>query len=252
MSFGVTLVVPCYNEADRLPVEELSSYLAAHSDVRLVLVNDGSTDRTLDVLRGLERRHPPQTIVLDLQPNRGKAEAVRQGLQRALDGGSPLVGFWDADLATPLDALAEFRALLAQRPDVDWVIGARVQLLGRFIERHAWRHYLGRLFATGASLTLGVAVYDTQCGAKLFRATPLLAETIRQPFASRWVFDVELIGRYLRRLAAQKVPRPEQRIFEYPLMTWIDVTGSKVKAFDFVRAIVELIRIRVRLRREGR
>ena len=242
--------MPCYNEADRLPVEAFAGFLGLHPDTRVVLVNDGSRDRTLEVLRSLESGHPNQVTVVDLQPNGGKAEAVRQGLRRGLADGAELVGFWDADLATPLDALAEFRQILAQRPDIDWVIGARVQLLGRSISRHAWRHTLGRLFATGASLTLGIPVYDTQCGAKLFRADPSLAEALERPFASRWVFDVELMGRYLNRLSARGVSPPEQRIFEYPLMTWIDVKGSKVKATDFFRSFVELVRIAIRLRRE--
>src|SRR5262245_40454196 len=101
------LVVPRHNEARRLPVQDLEALGRAEAAVDFVLVNDGSTDATLDVLRRLEERLTGRVEVLDLQPNRGKAEAVRHGMQRALRAGAAYVGYWDADLATPFAALAE-------------------------------------------------------------------------------------------------------------------------------------------------
>ena len=244
------VVVPCYNEAARLPVEAFERFLAEPHDVGFLLVNDGSRDTTLSLLRELAARHGNGTVeVLDLGTNQGKAEAVRRGLLRAMERGSSCVGFWDADLATPLDTILDFKALLDQRPAVDWVIGARVRLLGRRIDRHTSRHLLGRVFATVASLALGIAVYDTQCGAKLFRRNGTLEAVLKQRFGSRWLFDVELIGRYLNVRRSQGEPTPEDRIVEFPLHTWIDVGGSKLHATDFIRAFFELLGIWYRLKK---
>src|SRR5207249_3288358 len=98
---------------------------------------------------------------------------------------------------------------------------ARVALLGTTIERHATRHYLGRLFATAASLILDLRVYDTQCGAKAFYASPLLAAALEKPFHARWAFDVELIGRLLA--GAPGIPglRPTD-LLEMPAASHLD------------------------------
>jgi dolichyl-phosphate beta-glucosyltransferase len=238
----VVLVVPCYNEAARLDVAAFRDYELTSRRLVFCFVNDGSHDRTLEVLERLCREIPGRAVVLDLPQNRGKAEAVRQGLLAALGRGAAAVGFWDADLATPLAELPRFCEVLEQRPEVEVVIGSRVRLLGRRIERSALRHYLGRIFATGASLTLGLPVYDTQCGAKLLRATPFARELLATPFLTRWVFDVELLARY-GRLVRGHEPPIERRVYELPLVQWMDVAGSKVRPWDFVRSGLELLRI---------
>ena len=114
------------------------------------------------------------------------------------------------------------------RTEVDVLLASRVLLLGRVIDRSNVRHYLGRIFATAASLTLGIGVYDTQCGAKLLRRAQLAA-AISEPFLSRWAFDVELLGRLLVGSAA--VPGvPVGRTPREPLLAWRDVPGSKFQA----------------------
>ena len=237
-----TLVVPCYNEGARLDTAEFRRFAGASPGTSFCFVDDGSRDDTLVVLERMCGECPGLGRVLSLPGNRGKAEAVRQGLLAALAGGAPYVGFWDADLATPLDELPRFRAVFAERPDTEIVLGSRVRLLGRQIERRGLRHYLGRVFATGASLTLGLPVYDTQCGAKLFRATAALRAVLAEPFLTRWVFDVEILARYLDG-PGDRV-QAARRIYELPLLRWTDVPGSKVRPWDFVRSGLELVRIR--------
>jgi hypothetical protein len=165
-------------------------------------------------------------------------------MRESLHSGYRYVGFWDADLATPLDAVRDFINVMQQSPQYRWVIGARVRLLGRKIERHAHRHYAGRVFATAASLALGLPVYDTQCGAKLFRADDALTTVLEAPFLSRWSFDVEMLAR----LKCVRGVDVEREVVELPLREWCDVAGSKVKVSDFLRSGVDLLRLWVRYR----
>jgi dolichyl-phosphate beta-glucosyltransferase len=234
------IVVPCYNEAERLPLQAFKAFTCERQAVRFVFVNDGSTDATWDVLQELQACDPQRFATHNLPRNVGKAEAVRMGLLRAFEAGTDYVGYWDADLATPLDAIPTFSDLLDARPNLMMVFGARVRLLGRSIERKALRHYLGRVFATAASVALGIAIYDTQCGAKLFRAAPVIKSLFHQPFATRWLFDVEILARLMSARRGTDLPAVQSIIYEFPLHTWHDVAGSKVKPSDFVRAFFGL------------
>jgi dolichyl-phosphate beta-glucosyltransferase len=240
------LVVPCYNEARRLPVQELEHFARTEPGVDFVLVNDGSTDETLELLRDLAARLPGRFDVVDVQPNRGKAEAVRFGMQHAFRAQPAFAGYWDADLATPLDAVAELEAALAHHPELLAVFGSRVKLLGRSIERRVYRHYLGRVFATAASLVLGLPIYDTQCGAKLFRVCDESRALFEQRFTSGWIFDVEILARLICARRAAGGPAVESAIYELPLREWRDVAGSKITLTAFPRAALELLRIRLR------
>lgn len=237
------VVVPCYNEAERLDGEQFLDYVRSTDTVDLVLVDDGSTDGTGDLIDALAGAAPERIEALHLPDNVGKAEAVRKGMGLAMARPSTAyAGFWDADLATPLGAVDVFVQTLERIPTIDMVLGARVQLLGRDIERRASRHYLGRVFATVASMVLALPVYDTQCGAKMFRVADNTRELFTEPFRSRWIFDVELIARYL------VTHGRASGIFELPLDRWHDVGESKVQGTDFLRAVGEIVQIYRRYR----
>ena len=236
----LALVVPCYNEAARLDPDALLGFAATHPGVQPVMVDDGSTDGTWQLLERMKAAAPAAVTALRQSPNRGKAEAVRAGILEGLAQRATLVGFFDADLATPLAALDDFFAVLRARPDVEFVLGSRVKLMGRDVRRKATRHYLGRAFATGVSLALDLPVYDTQCGAKVLRANAQTATLFDRPFRSPWIFDVELIARYLRLPVAAGEPARRDRLYELVLPAWHDRPGSKLRWHDFVRAVVEL------------
>lgn len=240
------VVVPCFNEEERLDQDAILG-LVDDGELRLVLVDDGSTDGTAGILASLAERSP-SVSVLTLPRNAGKAEAVRQGLLRAIDNGATLVAYYDADLSTPPDELRRLVAILGESPELDVVMASRVRLLGRDIERRPMRHYLGRVFATFASLSLALPVYDTQCGAKALRVTDALRSALRSRFRSHWVFDVELIGRLLYPSEGVSATAPVG-IVEIPLRRWHDVAGSKLRATDGFRAALELATIALAIRR---
>jgi dolichyl-phosphate beta-glucosyltransferase len=235
----LALVVPCYNEAERLDPDAFLHFVATHPGVQLVMVDDGSEDATGKILERMREAAPASIATLRHSSNRGKAESVRAGILAGLATGAPLVGFFDADLATPLRAVDDFLAVLRGRPDVEFVLGSRVMLMGRDIRRKAARHYFGRAFATAVSLALDLPVYDTQCGAKVLRANPATA-IFAAPFRSPWIFDVEMIARYLQLAVGPGEPARRDRLYELVLPAWHDQPGSKLRWYDFARAVVEL------------
>lgn len=245
------IVVPCYNEAERLKVATFRRFVADCDDLSFLFVNDGSRDDTLEILNELSRKDPRHFDVLNLSVNSGKGEAVRQGMRAALSTDAAFVGYWDADLATPLEAIPLFRDVFARCPEIGIVVGTRIPLLGRAIHRQTQRKWLGRLFANVASLALGTRIYDTQCGAKLFRATPEIASVLNEPFASKWVFDVEIFARLIHAQRGTASPPIPRQMYELPLDHWEDVAGSRVKPFDFVQAALDLATIYLRYLRPG-
>lgn len=240
MSF-ISVVVPCFNEADRLDGVRFIEFAASHSQFRFLFVDDGSSDRTLEVLQSLQSQLPDQISILSLDQNCGKAEAVRRGVVQAIQSGAHCVAYWDADLATPLEDLLAMERLLHRHPALQMVLGSRMTLLGRRIERQRLRKLLGRVFATIASRVIRLKIYDTQCGAKMFRVSKSTMAMFGEPFRSRWIFDVELLARWLTLWRSSG--RVSEMIYEMPLDRWEDVAGSKVKGRDFVRAFGELVSI---------
>lgn len=245
------IVVPCFNEALRLRGEEFLGFARTHAErAQILFVNDGSTDNTAALLDSLAAQAPSQIAVLHLEKNHGKAEAVRVALLQEISKGAGVVGYLDADLATPLSEIWRLFEVLNQR-QLDVAIGSRVALQGYDIERNAARHYAGRVFATLASAILRWRIYDTQCGAKLFRTTPALSAALSDKFISRWGFDIELLGRLVVGVPGI-APTPKGKIAEMPLETWHDVPGSKIHPLAMVNTVRQLARIDQDLRRRRR
>ncbi len=246
---ALTLVIPCYNEERRLDVGALGRFLHQQPRVSLVLVDDGSRDGTLGLFERLRAQALDRVSVLALGQNQGKAQAVRAGLLQAIERGSPFVGYWDADLATPLDEASRMLDWLEAHADLELVIASRVGLLGRSIQRRALRHYLGRAFATGASIVLRARAYDTQCGAKLFRVSEALRQALARPFVAGWLFDVELLARLSEGLRRRSPSMSLDRCaWEWPVASWRDVSGSKLRWWHGLSAAMALLRLALRHR----
>jgi glycosyltransferase involved in cell wall biosynthesis len=236
------IIVPCYNEAARLKAASFIEEARKDPALHFVFVDDGSSDSTAEKLKAISAALPSQLHFMSLGKNRGKAEAVRLGMLKAFEGDYANIGYWDADLATPLDMIPVFAGIL-DSTDTTMVIGSRVRLLGRRIERNPMRHYLGRVFATFASLLLKIPIYDTQCGAKVFKMTETLRAAFAEPFRVKWTFDVELLARLAVMERAQGRPKPDELWIEYPLKVWADVKGSNVRYKDFFRGGLEFLKL---------
>jgi len=230
----IALIVPCYNEEKRLNLDTLVKH--AEMGVEFFFVDDGSKDRTAELILSYAAKYPFIHLIR-MKQNVGKAEAVRQGiveLQKTLSfGQEDWIGFWDADLATPLSEIPKMIHYAGFYKDPDAIWCSRVYRLGADIERSLMRHYFGRGFATLIGELLKVKSYDSQCGAKLFRPKTIL-KGFSESFISKWIFDVEIMLRL-----------HEYTIIEYPVTEWKDVPGSKVKVYkEIFRVFFEVLRIR--------
>jgi glycosyltransferase involved in cell wall biosynthesis len=243
------IVIPCFNESQRLNGAAIEAFLARQADVVLLCVDDGSRDATPEILTRLSAACPGRVHAWRLEENCGKAEAVRRGILRAAELGFRDIGFWDADLATPLEAIPHFAHVLDRRETIQVVWGTRLPLLGHRIDRDAKRRLLGRLFSTASAIGVNVGIRDALCGAKLFRNSPaLLSALFGSPFASRWIFDVEILSRLVQHLRNDASASLGETLFEFPLEQWDEVPGSKVRLKDFIRAAFEMAALACRHR----
>lgn len=236
----VCLVIPCFNEASRLEGREILALLDREPQASVCLVNDGSSDGTADVLEALRVQRPSRILVHTLRVNSGKAEAVRQGVRHASAVRAPaFVGYWDADFSTPLEELGRLLDVMATHPGCLMALGSRVKRLGSEIDRRAIRHVMGRLFSTLANAILAIPVYDSQCGAKLFRLEAV-EHLFAEPFLTRWCFDLEILVRLRNHLGRDPF---RTAAIEVPLSRWREVGGSKLGPAQMLRVPLDLLRI---------
>ncbi len=191
----LSFVVPAYNEERRLgdSLARLVEFSARQPyAVEIIVVDDGSADRTAEIARAAERDTPEGVSlrVIEHERNRGKGAAVRTG---ALAANGDFVLYLDADLATPPEETAKLLGML-EEDVVDLAIGSRVQPGGFDMRasQPAWRRVGGRLFALARRRLLLSDVEDTQCGFKAFRREAAQALFSRQRLEG-WAFDAELL-----------------------------------------------------------
>lgn len=231
----ICITIPCFNEGKRLPTSDFELFIQ-NNDVCFCFVDDGSKDDTLAILEKLGDKFPDKVRVFRNPLNTGKGGAVRNGVLHSLTW-KPFeyIGYFDADLATPLSEIDHFMDFFAQSNEFAFAMGSRIKRLGVTIERQPSRHYFGRIFATFASFVLALPVYDTQCGAKIIKSE-LAREIFEKPFLSKWLFDIELIAR-------ANAIRPVNMFIEVPLKQWIEKGETKIKLTDIFKFPVDLMRI---------
>jgi dolichyl-phosphate beta-glucosyltransferase len=237
---SVVIVIPCFNEGNRLDLEAYRVSLRSNKHLKLVLVNDGSTDQTSERLDDLQSMFSGQIEILSLAVNKGKAEAIRAGVLYALKSETNFesIGYIDADLAASIDEYLSLANYLSMNNYCQMVFGARVLMVGTNISRNSYRHYIGRIVATIVSKTLRLSVYDTQCGAKVF-TRDLAKFVFKESFISKWLFDVEIFARIL----GEEKKYGEKVMKEIPLNNWVDKGGSKVSSLYFFRMFYDLFKI---------
>lgn len=233
------IIIPCYNEAKRLPVKSYSDFLENEKQVSILFVNDASSDKTMEVLTTLGAKHPNQIRIIQNEYNLGKAESIRNGIRYTLENYNALTfAYLDADLATSLEECFSYKNYLVDT--TEFVFASRILKIGSIVERKFSRFFFGRIIATIISSILDIKVYDTQCGCKVF--TKRIAELIFQnPFISRWLFDVELFSRILTHFGKEKAL---SLMNEIPVKQWIDVGDSKVRMSYFFQLWIDLYKIR--------
>ncbi|MBF0505070.1 MAG: glycosyltransferase [Candidatus Omnitrophica bacterium] len=243
------IIIPCFNEELRLDTCAFINFLKNYKHISFLFVNDGSTDKTEILLKNLAEKQKDNIQILNLSRNSGKAEAVRQGFLKGFSLCPDFIGYLDADLAAPLECIPDLEHVIYNR-NKDIVIGSRIALLGWKIKRNNFRHYAGRVFATAVSMALGLRVYDTQCGAKLFRVTERLKVIFSTPFVTKWIFDVEILARFqfTETTSSQNL---NSICFESPLEQWIDKKGSKLNLMDFIHSAIDLIKLMNIIRRKS-
>lgn len=243
---SVCLVVPCFNEVRRLDGDAFIRFLTDQPQSAVCFVDDGSSDGTAAALDGLHARLPERVHVLKLKANVGKADAVRQGVLHVHSlGRFAFVGYWDADLSTPLVELQAMLQVLELNPDCVLAMGSRFGRLGSHFKRGLLRRTLGRMFVIAAGAILELPVHDSQCGAKVFRAR-VVELLFADPFISAWLFDVELLARLRNHLGRDTVLRA---VVEVPLRAWREIGGSKMTVTHMAAVPLGLLRISRRYNR---
>jgi len=231
-----TIVIPAYNEAERLPgsLGKIQAYLMGRElEAEIVVVDDGSTDNTAAVVRDLAASMRGLRLI-SYPGNRGKGYALRKGVQSSRGS---LVLVTDADLSTPIEELETLKQhISAQSHQI--AIGSRALPLSDVVRAQpTWRKGMGRLFNQIVKLLVIDDFMDTQCGFKLFSG-----EAARRLFdearIDRFAYDVEI-------LALAK--RNGYRIAEVPI-TWKNCTASKVNpVLDSLQMLADLVKIRIRI-----
>lgn len=236
---NITLIIPCYNEEFRFPIKEFSEFCNISEGISFLFINDGSSDNTRGILDSLSK-DKENIQVIHLEENIGKAEAVRAGVLFTIKNqGSKFIGYFDADLATPLEQLFLFQEAI-RNSSRKVIYGSRIKRAGSNIERNGFRHYSGRVIATIINIfILNIPVYDTQCGAKLI-STSIAKDIFKDPFISRWLFDVELLGRLQNKYDQKELI---SMVYEVPLTEWKEKGNTKIRILDILMIPLELMKI---------
>jgi len=227
-----SFVIPAYNESAR--IRPTLHALLRHTqeqnwDAEILVVNDGSTDDTAQIVREYGKSHP-QVLLLENPGNRGKGYSVRNGMLHAR---GDICLFTDADLSSPIEEARKLFDAIARGADI--AIGSRWLRVEMQTERQPlYRQVFGRIFNLALRVILGLHFADTQCGFKAFRRSAAQRIFPLQRI-ERWGWDPEIL--FLARRAGLQVE-------EVPVL-WAHSEGTRLHPFrDGIKMFVEVLRVR--------
>jgi len=236
---GIGVVIPCYNEEKRLKTKEFANFVNNNHGYHICFVNDGSKDKTLEVLKEFQQGKEGYISIYDCKKNGGKAEAVRQGILHLVkDKSLDYIGFLDADLSTDFADFDDLAKTLSAS-DYKLVAGSRINRMGANIIKQSSRDIISKIINKIIRTILRLEIQDTQCGAKIMKRE--VAENMfNTPFLTRWLFDVEIFLRMKKYYGAETV---EKLICEQPLKRWVHECGSKFSFKDSIKILGQLSEI---------
>jgi len=240
----VGVVIPCYNEEERLSSEAFKDFAHKNLGYHLCFVNDGSTDNTLAVLNKLKKENPANISIYNCKQNGGKAEAVRQGILHLVkDQQLDYIGFLDADLSTDFRDFDDLVKTI-ESSDFKIVSGSRIARMGANITKESARKIISSTINLIIQTILGMPFKDTQCGAKVMDRE-IASNMFNKKFVTKWLFDVELFMRMKKHYGKKAV---KKMICEQPLKRWIHADGSKLSMRDSLKIVGQLAQIAVHYR----
>jgi len=235
----ICIVIPCYNEANRFEEGSFLAYAAIRPYISFLFVDDGSTDNTVGLFEQLKQKNEAQFNFVARKENLGKAASVREGVLKCMEWKNfEFVGYLDADLATPLTEIDWLFEHFEQTPALVMVFGSRKKTETNSIQRNIFRHAMGRVYAAFLTQSLRLDIYDTQCGAKIFRASQIQV-LFQDTFIDRWLFDVELLCR-LKKAYGKKT---KAMFREVTLRKWTEKGHSRIRIVDLFLLPVQTTRI---------
>lgn len=235
--FEFALVIPVFNEENRLIASEIEESFKDFYGVKIIFVNDGSTDATSTILNNLAEKFTGNPIdILENQANLGKAESIRRGFLTALSYNCNYIGFTDGDFATPPHEIKRLIEVIRETRPLA-LFGVRRNENGNDVETTWYRKMQGIIFNFLAKKLVRADLQDPQCGTKFFMNSSNLKQAVSTEFLNPWLFDLEIYLRMKYQLGSFEVD-------EITLSSWKHQPNSKIRIKDPLLMLINLRKLR--------
>lgn len=215
------VIIPVYQEMLRFNFKQFLKEAKQNNHIDFLFIDDGSTDLFNVKMKEICSSNFLDNVkIVKLENNMGKGFALKKGITESIQMGYHFIGILDADFSAPISEISKLFAIIEQSK-IDVICGSRKRTQENLIKTSYFRFASGRIFNLLVRFKLKITMYDTQCGCKVFRNTPLfekLIADIKEP--ERWLFDLQILVR------ANSL---KLEITEFPLDMWIHQSNSKLK-----------------------